>query len=126
MEIRTDTPQVPYGTEAPDVGQLRHAIRVWGKAAPEDPTANGQFLSTFAVFLVKHLREEEARLARGRAQDGVKRRMAHRRLVERLDSLMGDLALGLDVDLGIRAFIRAWQAHQETAALRGAAEEPGH
>ncbi|HJW43450.1 MAG TPA: hypothetical protein VJ463_03275 [Geothrix sp.] len=75
---------------------------------------------------MKHFREEEARLARARAQDGAKRRSAHRRLVERLGGLMGDLDLGLDVALGIQAFIRAWLAHQETAALRGASEEPGH
>lgn len=123
---RSGTPQIMHGPEPPDVGQLRRAILAWGKAAPGDQTMNGQFLSTFAVYLVKHFREEEARLAHGPSQDAARRRMEHRRLVERLGHLMGDLARGLDVDSGIKGFIRVWQAHQEAVALRKVRGSAGH
>lgn len=111
----------------PDVDHLRTAAASWCAGDPEDQLSSRLFLSMFAVYLVKHFRTEDERLDRTKAPDRIWHHKEHRRLVRQLRDLMTDIALELDVTLGIHAFLETWRLHQESASLRRApTDSRGH
>ena len=110
-----------------DVNQLKMAANTWVASEPKDRESNRQFMTTFAVYLVKHFRAEEGRLERTHAPGQPWHLREHRRLVRKLRDLLGDMELGLDVTDGIRRLLEAWHVHQESAALRRETRSPmGH
>lgn len=108
--------RIPWSV-LPDVEQLQRVVDVWRGRDHDDPQRDRAFLSTFAVYLVKHFRAEEDRLDRAKAPDRTWHRAEHRRLVQQLHSVMCDLELGLEAAPAIHGFLDAWQLHQQAAPL---------
>jgi hypothetical protein len=101
----------------PDVDQLQRAAQAWRGLECADPQRDRAFLSTFAVYLVKHFRAEEDRLDRAKTPDRAWHRAEHRRLVQHLHGVMGDVERGLEAAPAIHGLLEAWQAHQQRSAL---------
>ena len=110
--------------ELPDINQLQIAADTWFAGDPMNHGMNQQFLTTFAIYLVKHFRAEEARLEQAHAPGQRWHLKEHHRLVRHLRDLMLDVELGLDVTKGIRRLLEAWRVHQESVALRQEARVP--
>jgi hypothetical protein len=104
--------------EMPDVNQLQRAADTWFAGDSLRQGMNQQFMTTFAIYLVKHFRAEEARLERAHAPGQRWHLREHHRIVRQLRDLMIDMELGLDVTNGIHRLLEAWRIHQESAALR--------
>jgi len=94
----------------------------WLASASElvPPHRNQQFLSTFAIYLVKQFRTEEDQLRLAKAGSLAIRVGENHRLAEQLRGLMRELELGLEVTPGIRAFLLDWQRHRQRPAARRA------
>lgn len=110
--------------EMPDVNQLQIAADAWFASDARDQGMNQRFLTTFAIYLVKHFRAEEARLEQAHAPGQRWHLKEHHRLVRQLRDVMLDVELGLDVTGGIHRLLETWRIHQEIAALRRDARRP--
>jgi hemerythrin len=109
---------------ARDVDQLNRLAEAWRDRAPMERFSNRQFLTTFAIYLVKHFRAEEFRLQRMAAPGLTWHKQEHRQLVRQIWALMNDEALGLDMTDGIQTFLEAWRLHQEVSSRRRDAVPP--
>ena len=104
--------------EIPDVNQLQIFTDTWLASDSLDQGMNQQFLTKFAIYLVKYFRTEEARLEQAYAPGQQWHLKEHHRIVRQLRDLMLDAEFGLDVTSGIYRLLKTWRVHREFATLR--------
>lgn len=107
-----------------DTDHLQWLAETWSRRMTMNPQSNRLFLSVFAVYLERHFRVQEERIAQTQAANQTWHQMEHARLVSRMRQLMGELESGLDVGPGIQRFLDEWRAYLLMAPREDWRSEP--